>query len=382
MIAQIIDLTHTKVFERYRAKYNYAWDHYHPGLFAMEVRKLSPELFKKAIFNLQTYNQEKFAIEGPGDTSSILLLGNTKLFHQIAERCSIDKPMQILLDETISNYENYDSKSYSIKGKEFNFNSAFVMGILNVTPDSFSDGGKYSNPNEAADYGIQMIDNGADIIDIGGESSRPGSESISTEEEIKRVVPVIQKILLERPSAIISVDTTKNIVASNALQNGAIIVNDISGLTFDPRITETVKKFNASVVIMHMLGTPKNMQQNPQYENVVEEIYNFLFEKISIAKNSSVKNIFIDPGIGFGKTVEHNLEILQRLGDFKSLGHPILIGLSRKSFMGKILNLEVDKRDVPTSIAETLAINNGARIIRTHNVEYGVHVCKLLSNIN
>lgn len=381
MITQIIDLTHIKVFERYRAKYNYTWDHYHPGLFALELRRIGFENFKKLNLNLQKHYKAKFSIEGPGDASSILLLGNTKLFHEIAEQCSIDKSMQELLDETVSNYEDYDSNSYNIKGKEFNFNSAFVMGILNVTPDSFSDGGRYLNPDDAADYGIKMIDNGADIIDIGGESSRPGSESISAEEEIRRVAPVIQKILLERPSAIISVDTTKNIVASSALQHGAIIVNDISGLTHDLRLAETAKKFNASVVIMHMSGTPKNMQQNPEYENVVEEIYDFLFEKVRIAENSGVKNIFIDPGIGFGKSVEHNLEILQRIGDFKSLGYPILIGLSRKSFLGKILNLEVDKRDVPTSIVETLAVNNGARIIRTHNVEYGVHVCKLLSNI-
>ncbi len=381
MITQIIDLNHIKVFERYRAKYNYAWDHYYSGLFALEIRRIETEYFKKLNLNLEKHYKDNFPIEGPGDTSSVLLLGNTKLFREIAEDCSNDKTMQELLDGTISSFENYNSKSYHIKGKEFNFNSAYVMGILNVTPDSFSDGGKYSSPDDAAEFGIQMIDSGADIIDIGGESSRPGSESISAEEEISRIIPVIQKILLERPSAIISVDTMKNIVASNALQHGAVIVNDISGLAYDIRLAETAKKFNASVVIMHMLGAPKTMQQNPEYENVVEEIYDFLHEKVKIAENSGVKNIFIDPGIGFGKTVEHNLEILQRLGDFKSLGYPILIGLSRKSFLGKILNLEVDKRDVPTSIAETLAVKNGARVIRTHNVEYGVHVCKLLSNI-
>lgn len=381
MITQIIDLTHIKVFERYRAKYNYSWDHYYHGLIALEIRRIATEDFQELNLNLQKHNKDNFPIEGPADTSSILLLGNTKLFREIAEQCSSDKSMQELLDETVSNFENYDSKSYQIKGKEFNFNSAYVMGILNVTPDSFSDGGKYSSPDDAAEYGIQMIDNGADIIDIGGESSRPGSESISVEEEISRIIPVIQKILLERPSAIISVDTMKNIVASNALQHGAVIVNDISGLACDIRLAETAKKFNASVVIMHMLGTPKTMQQNPEYENVVEEVYDFLYEKVKIAENFHLKNIFIDPGIGFGKTVEHNLEILRRLGDFKSLGYPILIGLSRKSFLGKILNLEVDKRDVPTSIAETFAVKNGAKVIRTHNVEYGVHVCKLLSNI-
>jgi dihydropteroate synthase len=322
-----------------------------------------------------------FFIETAGDSSRILLLGNTKTFRVFAENYSSDKNTQILLDKAINNFENYNSLSYDIKEKKFNFNSAYVMGILNVTPDSFSDGGKYLNPDIAAEHGIEMIDKGADIIDIGGESSRPGAEPVSTEVESQRILPVIQKILLERPTSIISVDTSKNIVASKALQHGAVIINYNSGFTNDLKLVETTKKFNASLAIMHMLGDPKTMQQNPEYENVVEEIYDFLQAQTEIAVKSGIKNIFIDPGIGFGKTVEHNLEIIQRLGDFKSLGYPILIGLSRKSFLGKYLNLEVENRDVPTAIVETLSIKNGARIIRTHNVDYGVQVCKLLSDL-
>ena len=263
----------------------------------------------------------------------------------------------------------------------FSLDRAYTVGILNVTPDSFSDGGKYLSPDIAAEHGIEMIDKGADIIDIGGESTRPSSVSIPADEESKRILPVIQKILLERPTAIISVDTTKNIVASKALQHGAVIINDISGFANDIKLVEITKKFNASLAIMHMLGNPKTMQQNPEYENVVEEIYDFLEAQAEIAANSGIKNIFIDPGIGFGKTVDHNLEIIQRLGDFKSLGYPILIGLSRKSFLGNILDLDVENRDVPTAIVETLSVKNGARIIRTHNVEYGVQVCKLLSDL-
>ncbi|MCK7523072.1 MAG: dihydropteroate synthase [Ignavibacteriales bacterium] len=190
------------------------------------------------------------------------MLGNSKNFREVTEKCSDDKNIQNLLDKTINNFENYDALAYEIKGKEFNFGSAYVMGILNVTPDSFSDGGQYLNPDEAAEHGIEMIDKGADIIDIGGESTRPGSESVSEDEESKRIIPVIQKILLERPTAIISVDTTKNIVASKALQNGAVIINDISGFTNDLKLVETTKKFNGSLVIMHMLGNPKTMQQN------------------------------------------------------------------------------------------------------------------------
>lgn len=381
MLAQIIDLTYPKVFEKYRSKYNYAWDNHHQGLLGLEIRKIRDDYFKGLKVKLQKLCKLSYSIESAGDSSRILLLGNSKNFREITEKCSVDKVIQIFLDKTINNFENYNSLSYEIKGKEFNFSSAYVMGILNVTPDSFSDGGKYLNPDIAAEYGIEMIDKGADIIDIGGESSRPGSESISSEEESKRILPVIQKILLERPTAIISVDTTKNIVASKALQHGAVIINDISGFKNDIKLIETTKKFNASLAIMHMLGNPKTMQQNPDYENVVEEIYDFLEAQTEIAVNAGIKNIFVDPGIGFGKTVDHNLEIIQRLGDFKSLGYPILIGLSRKSFLGKILDLDVENRDVPTSIVETLSVKNGARIIRTHNVEHGVQVCKLLSNL-
>jgi len=381
LLAQIIDLTYPKVFEKYRSKYNYAWDNHHQGLLGLEVRKIRDDYFKSVKVKLQKLCKLSYFIESAGDSSRILLLGSSKNFREITEKCSEDKIIQNLLDKAINNFENNNSLSYEIKGKEFNFSSAYVMGILNVTPDSFSDGGKYLNPDIAAEHGIEMIDKGADIIDIGGESTRPGAESIPADEESKRILPVIQKILLERPTAIISVDTTKNIVASKALQHGAVIINDISGFANDIKLVEITKKFNASLAIMHMLGNPKNMQQNPEYENVVEEIYDFLEAQAEIAANSGINNIFIDPGIGFGKTVDHNLEIIQRLGDFKSLGYPILIGLSRKSFLGNILDLDVENRDVPTTIVETLSVKNGARIIRTHNVEYGVQICKLLSNL-
>ena len=381
MLIQIIDLTYPKVFEKYRSKYNYAWDNHHQGLLGLEVRKIRDDYFKSVKVKLQKLCKLSYFIESAGDSSRILLLGSSKNFREITEKCSEDKIIQNLFDKAINNFENYNSLSYEIKGKEFNFSSAYVMGILNVTPDSFSDGGKYLNPDIAAEHGIEMIDKGADIIDIGGESTRPSSVSIPADEESKRILPVIQKILLERPTAIISVDTTKNIVASKALQHGAVIINDISGFANDIKLVEITKKFNASLAIMHMLGNPKNMQQNPEYENVVEEIYDFLEAQAEIAANSGINNIFIDPGIGFGKTVDHNLEIIQRLGDFKSLGYPILIGLSRKSFLGNILDLDVENRDVPTAIVETLSVKNGARIIRTHNVEYGVQICKLLSNL-
>lgn len=381
MIAQIIELSNSDVFEKYRIKYDLDRDIYYPGLLGIEIRSIDSDYFNELKLFLKHSKDNFNFIENINNQFEIFIHGNVRNFHSLAEKANNYNDFHHAIISAIDNYEHYDSLSYQIGGKQLNFNSPHVMGILNVTPDSFSDGGKYPTANAAAEYGIEMIDKGAEIIDIGGESSRPGAEPVSTDTECGRIIPVIQKILLERPNALISVDTTKSVVASKALQHGAVIINDISSLRNDFKMIDVVKKFNSSVVLMHMQGVPKIMQNNPEYENVVEEIYDFLAENAELARKAGINNIFIDPGIGFGKTLEHNLEIIKRLNDFKSLGYPILIGLSRKSFIGKILDLDVENRDIPTSMLEVLAIKNGARIIRTHNVELGTQVCKLLSPI-
>jgi len=256
------------------------------------------------------------------------------------------------------------------------------MGILNVTPDSFSDGGIYNRRNSAVKFALEMFDDGADIIDIGGESSRPGSDQVGENEEIERVLPVVKEILSKRPEAVLSVDTTKSEVAFEALSAGAAMINDISALRFDPEMVNVIKDFNSAVALMHMKGNPKNMQENPYYENVIEEVYEFLAERSSFAAEKGIDNIFIDPGIGFGKRVEDNFNLIRRLEDFKSLSYPIMIGISRKSFIGKTLDLEVNKRDEATMALNTLAISRGAKIIRTHNVKLGVQSCKLMNQNN
>ena len=256
------------------------------------------------------------------------------------------------------------------------------MGILNVTNDSFSDGGKFIDQSAALNHAVSMVEQGADIIDIGGESTRPGAKSVSAEEELERVLPVVKSLVKKYPEIIISVDTIKSLVAEECLKSGAKIINDISGLKFDPRIVDVVKKYEASLIIMHMKGTPENMQNDPVYDDLIKEIYEYLYVQTSIAAKKKIESIFVDPGIGFGKTVEHNFEILNRLEDFKSLGYPILTGVSRKSFIGKTLNLKVEERDTATAVIDTLAVRNGARIIRTHNVKNGVQVCKLVNHIN
>jgi dihydropteroate synthase len=255
------------------------------------------------------------------------------------------------------------------------------MGILNVTPDSFSDGGKYFDQNSATNYALKMIDEGIDIMDIGGESTRPGSDQVSEEEEINRVVQVIKNILSEKPETIISIDTTRANVAREALKSGAKIVNDISGGTFDPEIFHVVKEFDSSMVIMHIKGKPKTMQNSPTYDNVVTEVYDFLSMQIEIASRIGISNIFIDPGIGFGKRLEDNLCLLARLDDFKSLGFPIMVGVSRKSFIGNILNLPVEDRDDATNAMNAISLCKSARVIRTHSSKQAIETCKLYNSL-
>jgi dihydropteroate synthase len=214
---------------------------------------------------------------------------------------------------------------------------------------------------------VRMEKEGADIIDVGGESTRPGAKEISIDEEINRVIPVITEIK-KHINIPISIDTYKHEVAEEALKAGAVIVNDISGFRFDNKIAEVTKKYNASCVLMHIKGTPKMMQENPVYVNVIEEIKEYLNVSISIAKNAGIEQIIVDPGIGFGKTYEHNLEIIKHLKEFKSLGYPILLGLSKKRFINSIYESTPDERIEGTLTANTFGIINGANIIRVHNV--------------
>jgi dihydropteroate synthase len=250
---------------------------------------------------------------------------------------------------------------------KLDFGKTIIMGVLNLTPDSFSDGGLFTNVDKAVEHGKQMVKDGADIIDIGGESSKPGSIPVLEKEELKRVKPVIQKLVKEIKVPI-SIDTYKPNVAKECLNLGASIVNDITGLR-NREMIKIVAKYKTPVIIMHMKGMPKNMQENPVYQDVVDEIKEFLEERINEAKKSGINDIVIDPGIGFGKTTEHNLQILKRLNEFKTLGCPILVGPSRKSFIGNITGLPVNERLEGTLSSISIAIINGANIIRVHDVK-------------
>jgi dihydropteroate synthase len=259
----------------------------------------------------------------------------------------------------------------------------YIMGILNVTPDSFSDGGLYFDKSIAIKRAIQMVEDGADIIDIGGESTRPGSEPIPVEEELRRVIPVIKKLAKEIGIPI-SIDTYKSEVAKRALDAGASIINDISGLRFDPEMVRVVSEYKVPVVIMHIKGTPKDMQVNPVYEALIPEIIDYLRASIRLAMNSGIPEdkIIIDPGIGFGKTFDHNLKIINKLREFTFLEKPILIGPSRKAFIGKILgDVPVEDRLEGTAAAVAISIMNGANIIRAHDVKEMIRVVKVVDAI-
>ncbi len=272
-------------------------------------------------------------------------------------------------------------KKYNFNNIELNLNLPKIMGIVNVTPDSFSDGGKYYSIDDAINHALKLIDDGADIIDVGGESTRPGSGPVTLEDELRRTIPVIKRILETRKDVLISIDTTKSEVANQALDCGAVIINDISGLTFDSKMLEVAKSYNAGVVLMHIKGNPKIMQNNPDYDNLITEVYNFLQQQSTKAKENGIEKIILDPGIGFGKTVEHNFELIKRLDEFNKIGYPLMIGLSKKSFLGKTLNLIPDEREIGTIIMETVSVLKSARIIRTHNVKYCKQMVKLVEHI-
>ncbi len=244
------------------------------------------------------------------------------------------------------------------------------MGVLNITPDSFSDGGNYFNNVEAAvAHANQMIAAGADIIDIGGESSRPGSDPVSVEEELRRVLPIIEKLTPKIPDTVlISIDTYKPAVARAALTAGAKMLNDITGLT-NPEMMSIAKEFNCPVVIMHMQGQPKTMQVNPEYSDVVNEIKNFFIDRVAATLTAGVTNIILDPGLGFGKTLEHNLAIIKRLKEFTTLTFPIMVGPSRKAFIGTITGQKnASERLYGTLGAVVAAVMHGARFVRVHDV--------------
>jgi dihydropteroate synthase len=250
-----------------------------------------------------------------------------------------------------------------------------IVGIVNMTPDSFSDGGAFASVEAATEYALKLAKQGADILDIGGESTRPGATALSIDEEIERVEPLIRKIRESSKDVPISIDTRKSEVAAHALEAGADIINDVSAGLFDTDMLALAAKRNVPLVLMHMLGEPSTMQQQPVYANVVADVFSFLRERISAAREAGIQQIIADVGIGFGKTLEHNLDLLRQHRDFLALGVPLMLGLSRKRLLGAITGIEnAAERDVATALTHALLLDSGASYVRVHNVQY---ICQL-----
>ncbi|MBW8005338.1 MAG: dihydropteroate synthase [candidate division NC10 bacterium] len=257
-----------------------------------------------------------------------------------------------------------------------------IMGVLNVTPDSFSDGGLYVDAGRAVEYAHQMIEEGADLIDVGGESTRPGAEPVSAEEELRRILPSVKR-LVKKLAVPISVDTYKADVAAVVLAEGVDLINDVSGLSFDPRLASVVAEAGAGLVLTHIQGTPRIMQTDPKYTDVVAEVREHLQERVLVAETRGVhpEAIVVDPGIGFGKRVEHNLILLNRLAELHVLGKPLLVGPSRKSFIGTVLDLPVEERLEGSAAAVAAAIWQGVHIVRVHDVRAMVRVARMTDAI-
>jgi dihydropteroate synthase len=272
-------------------------------------------------------------------------------------------------------------KTIRVDGKLINLSEKKVMGILNLTPDSFYDGGKYKSLKEMLAKAEQLIQDGADFIDVGGFSSRPGAEIVSVEEELKRVIESIKLIKSHFPAAMISIDTYRAVVAEKAIESGAVIINDISSGEMDKNMFDLVKSAQVPYIMMHMQGTPANMQKNPVYKDVVAEVMQFFAKKLEIVHKMGIADVIIDPGFGFGKTIEHNFELLKSLEFLGNLGQPIMAGLSHKSMINKVLNISAADSLNGTTVLNTIALLNGADIIRVHEVKEAKEAIALVNKL-
>lgn len=269
------------------------------------------------------------------------------------------------------------------RGREVRCNERpLIMGIVNVTADSFYDGGRYTKPEQAVAHALGLVEQGADILDLGAESTRPGSHPVSEQDELARVIPVVAE-LARRVTVPISVDTTKSRVAQYALDAGASIINDVSALRCDAEMATVIAQSSAAIVLMHMQGIPQTMQKAPQYDNVVAEVAHFLDERMQVAEEAGIAktNIVLDPGIGFGKLLVHNLDLLNQLSAFTMLNRPLLVGLSRKAFIGQIVDRSVDHREWGTAAAVALAVDRGVQILRVHDVAMMADVVKVAAAV-
>lgn len=329
----------------------------------------------------------KYCINCKAETSDIILLGTYRQYKKLLEKLKYMTFFRI--EEITEELEDYIKNHKKIKtvlkdGREIDYENLKVMGIINCTPDSFYEGSRKNSIKEALNTAEKMLKEGAEILDIGGESTRPGSDPVDEEEEIKRVVTVIKEIKNKFKDAIISIDTYRANTAKAAIKAGADIVNDISAMTYDENMVKVVKEYDVPVILMHVKGKPKDMQVDPVYDNLMKEIHLYFKERIDYCKSHGIKDdkIILDPGIGFGKTAEHNLKIMNRIEELKSFNLPVLLAASRKSTIGKVLgNLPTEERLEGTIALSCLAVDAKIQMVRVHDVKENVRAIRMLEAV-
>ncbi|MCU0860852.1 MAG: dihydropteroate synthase [Methanomassiliicoccales archaeon] len=354
-----------------------ARDLYDLGFFFAESREKGE--VEALAFAVEELGGDAYRFQGGGVARAMLVFEHGVLQSPSCRLAPDDRLRPVW--SALSNYLSTSGRSWRLAQRSIELSAPVVMGILNVTPDSFSDGGRYKGKEAAVGRALEMVADGAAVIDVGGESTRPYAEPVAVDEELRRVIPVVEA-LVDEMRVPISVDTRHHQVAEAALEAGAGIINDVEGLR-DPRMAEAAADAKAGVVIMHMQGAPNNMQDDPGYVDVVGDISLFLEERARAAKEAGVREgaMVLDPGIGFGKDVVHNLQIVLRLREFSCLGHPLLVGASRKGFIGKVLGQEAKDRKEGSLAIASMAMMHGADIVRAHDVRETVMVAKMVDAV-
>ena len=354
----------------------------HKNLLLEGVRPFAANILKQNMLSLGgDVAVHRNVISGKVDSSNCLLMGDLRHYKRLVEKIKSQPGLEAIaevIEEQI--FHEIKGLALTLCSNNYSWDSIPIsMGILNITPDSFSDGGLWYDPYRALDHALEMVEQGADILDVGGESSRPGAESIDAREETARVVPIIEKIA-SRVNIPISIDTRNAETAEAALGAGACMINDVSALSHDPHMLGIAKEAGAGIILMHMRGTPGTMQNNTGYLDIFHEIYSFLDDKIKQCLEAGIdrKSILVDPGIGFGKDLKGNLSLIRRISEFRSLRVPVVLGHSRKSFIGSVLDASVDQRQEGTDAVSSWAIIQGVDVLRVHDIQRTGRIKKMI----
>ena len=357
----------------------------HVNLLVQGVKLYAANIIKQSMLSIGgDVAVHRGVVSGKVETSDCVIMGDRRHFKLLADKLMLQAGLELLaqgIREQVFSEGGPLKLNLCGKGLEWR-ELPVIMGILNVTPDSFSDGGKYLDPGTALQHALEMVRQGAQIIDVGGESSRPGSPSVDAREELSRIAPIIKELATDL-SIPISIDTTKAVVARAALQEGATIINDISALRSDPDMMNLAYETGCGVILMHMRGTPKTMQDDTSYKDIIGDIYTFLDERIEACLTAGISpaSIIVDPGLGFGKDLQGNLAIMRHISEFKSLHVPVMAGHSRKSFIGTILDCTIDQREEGTDTITAWAALNGVDMVRVHNCMHAHRVRSVIRAI-